>query len=63
AVARTNQGSPSTPSLLAATQTRVSVLQALSAKGLAPITVVALAALEDREGRTVAGRLARRGGV
>ena len=63
AVARTNRGSEHSPALLAAPQTRVSVLQALSARGLAPITVVALAALEDREGRTVAGRLARRGMV
>ena len=61
AVARSDRGAPPTPALLAAAQTRVSVLQALSTKGLSPITIVALAALEDREGRTVAGRVARDG--
>lgn len=63
AVSRTDRGLVRTQALLAAAQTRVSVLQALSTKGLAPITVVALAALEDREGRTVAGRVARSGVV
>jgi len=63
AVARSDRGAARSPALLAAAQTRVSVLQALSTKGLSPITIAALAALEDSEGRTVAGRLARRGMV
>lgn len=63
AVARTDRGAPRSPALLAAAQTRVSVLQALSTKGLSPITIAALAALEDSDGRTVAGRLGRRGVV
>lgn len=62
-MARTDRGAPRSPALLAAAQTRVSVLQALSTKGLSPITIAALAALEDSDGRTVAGRLGRRGVV
>jgi len=48
--------------LTAAAQTRVQVMQGLSSKaGVAPITVAALASLDDSKGRTVAGRLARQG--
>lgn len=47
--------------LSAAAQTRVQVLQGLSARGVAPVTVAALAALDDSQGRTVAGRLAKQG--
>lgn len=62
AVGRTDAATTARGSaLLAAASTRISVLQALSTKGLPPQTVAALAALEDSQGRTVAGRLAKRG--
>ena len=61
AVARTERGlAARSATLPAPAQTRVQVLQGLSTVGIAPITVAALAALDDREGRTVAGRAARR---
>lgn len=47
--------------LFAAASTRINVLQALSTKGIAPQTIAALAALDDHHGRTVAGRIAKRG--
>lgn len=62
AVARTDSGKLARGSaLFAAASTRINVLQALSTKGLPPQTVAALAALDDQLGRTVAGRIAKRG--
>lgn len=61
AVARTERGAMRNQALFAAMQTRVSVLQGLQTQGLQPLTVAALAALDDRQGRTVAGRVSKRG--
>lgn len=47
--------------LFAAATTRINVLQALATKGIAPQTIAALAALDDHQGRTVAGRIGKRG--
>lgn len=63
AVARTERGmvrSQQVPP--GAIQARIQVLQGLSATpgiGVAPVTVAALAALDDSKGRTVGGRMAR----
>jgi hypothetical protein len=63
AVARTERGLAKDAAVLtAAAQTRVQVMQGLSSNaGVSPVTVAALASLDDSKGRTVAGRLARQG--
>jgi hypothetical protein len=61
AVARTERGRMRSQALFAAMNTRVQALQGLSTQGVQPLTVAALAALDDRQGRTVAGRAAKRG--
>jgi hypothetical protein len=61
AVARTERGSMRSQALFAAMQTRVQALQGISAQGLQPLTVATLAALDDRQGRTLAGRVGKRG--
>jgi hypothetical protein len=63
AVARTERGHAKDAAVLtAAAQTRVQVMQGLSSNaGVSPVTVAALASLDDSKGRTVAGRLARQG--
>lgn len=61
AVARTERGTMRSQALFAAMHTRVQALQGISTQGLQPLTVAALAALDDPKGRTVAGRIAKRG--
>ncbi len=62
AVARTERsGAIRGGTLFAAAQTRLSVLQGLSNQAVAPLTIAALAALDDRHGRTFAGRAAKKG--
>ena len=62
AVARTERGGAIRGgTLFAAAQTRISVLQGISNQGIAPVTIAALAALDDRHGRTFAGRAAKKG--